>query len=225
MERERDRDMERSSAHPPSRRSYLPGDRFESSYEIEESNRVEESGAGFDPHRIMNAIRRNVWLFVGVVVACVAIAGYLVQREVQLHEATAVIRLVDWNASIVGEAAEEGPTPVAQVDPILSEIMVIQIREVLGEAADQAGLRLFESTTNRPVAFVEDASVTLAAEESAEIRLVFGPRELSYESGDARGTAPYGAAVEVAGARFTIAERPQEDAATIKIVPYDRATT
>ncbi|MDX1747522.1 MAG: hypothetical protein R3324_16430, partial [Halobacteriales archaeon] len=222
---EKDRDMERSNARPPSDRSSFPGDRFESSYVVEEPDRAEESGIGFDPHRIMGAIRRNIWMVVGAVVVCVAAAAYLMHREVQLHEATAVIRLVDWNATMVGEGAEEGPTYVTQVDPIRSEIMVIQSREVLGEAADRAGLRLFDVTTNRPVAFVEDASVTLAPEESAEIRLAFGPRELSYESEDARGTAPYGDAVEVAGARFTIAERPQEDAATIKIVPYDRATT
>lgn len=217
---EREREM---SNRRPARRPSFAGPRIEVPYRVEEADPSDGSWSGPDLQQVLGALRRNIWIVLGAVVISLAAAGYLISREVRSYQASATLRLVDWNAAMVGGDATEGPTPVGTADPILSEIMVIQSREVLGGAADSAGLRLFDAETQKPVSFVEKASVTLPPEESAEIRLEFGPREITYVSGGERGTAPYGESVEVAGARFTVPERPESERVTISIVPRTTA--
>src|SRR5688500_4212388 len=70
-------------------------------------------------------------------VLSIAVAALLAAREPRAHRATAVVRLT------------VSQTPIAsRVDPVLSEIVVLTSRTVIGNAIDREGLRVVSSSSD-----------------------------------------------------------------------------
>ena len=103
----------------------------------------------------------------------------------------------------------------ANIDPMLSELVVLTGRTVIGAAVDREGLRLASPATGVPVGFVEQAEVSLASQESATIDLQFGANEIAYGTADDPGTAAYEEPIRLAGVRFVVSARPREDPASL----------
>src|SRR5688500_2715534 len=85
-----------------------------------------------------DALPRHVAVIAVATVLSIAVAAWLGAREPSAHRPTAVVRL----------ASE---TPIAtRVDPVLSEVVVLTSRTVIGNAIDREGLRLVSSTSEAP---------------------------------------------------------------------------
>jgi capsular exopolysaccharide synthesis family protein len=158
-----------------------------------------------------SVLRRHLWLIGSFVVLSVAVAGWLSSRADPVHRAEAVIRIATPEASVA-----------TGVDPLLSELVVLTGRTVLGHAVDREGLRLFSRATGAPAGFVEEAVVSLDPQRAATIRLEFGAQGVVYGPASDRRTAAYGEAVLLEGATFVV-PAPVAQSAALAVVPRDRA--
>ncbi|HYO45377.1 MAG TPA: polysaccharide biosynthesis tyrosine autokinase [Gemmatimonadota bacterium] len=157
-------------------------------------------------------LRRHLWL-IGIIVALsVAAAAWLASREAPKYQASAMIRLTRIE-----------PPVGANIDPMLSEMVVLTGRTVIGNAVDREGLRLFSSSTGAPAGFVERVEVSLLPQRSATIDLDLGENEIAYGTEADHRTAAYGEPIRLDGASFVVSARPLEGAATVSVVPRDRA--
>lgn len=93
------------------------------------------------------ALSRHLAVVGGVTLLSVAVAAWIGAREARGHRATAVVQLRVSDAPIA-----------SRVDPVLSEIVVLRSRTVIGNAIDREGLRLISSASEEPArASREDA--------------------------------------------------------------------
>jgi capsular exopolysaccharide synthesis family protein len=159
-----------------------------------------------------SVLRRHLWLIGASVVVAVAVAAWLSRRQVPEHRAEAVIRI-----GAADVPAAEG------IDPLLSEMVVLTGRTVVGQAVDSAGLRLFSRATGEPAGFVENAAISLPPSRSATIGLEFLAQGVEYGTASDRRTAGWGEPVQLEGARFAIPGPPAGDAADLAVVPRDDA--
>jgi capsular exopolysaccharide synthesis family protein len=158
-----------------------------------------------------SVLRRHLWLIGSFVVLSVAVAGWLSSRAEPVHRAEAVIRI----------ATTEAPVATG-VDPLLSELVVLTGRTVLGHAVDREGLRLFSRATGAPAGFVEETVVSLDPPRAATITLEFGEQGVVYGPASDRRTAAYGDPVLLEGATFVVPAAVAQSAA-LAVVPRDRA--
>lgn len=158
-----------------------------------------------------SVLRRHLWLIGVFVVLSLAAAGWRATRAEPVHRAEAVIRI----------ATPELPV-ASGVDPLLSELVVLTGRTVLGHAVDREGLRLFSRETGAPAGFVEDATVTLDPDLAATIPLELGAQGVEYGPPSDRRTAAYGEPVLLEGATFVV-RAPVPQSAALAVVPRDRA--
>jgi capsular exopolysaccharide synthesis family protein len=89
---------------------------------------------------------RHLAVIAVATVLSIAVAAWLGAREPSGHRATAVVRL----------ASSENPV-ASGVDPVLSEIVVLTSRTVIGDAIDREGIRLVSSSSEAPGAPREQA--------------------------------------------------------------------
>lgn len=158
-----------------------------------------------------SVLQRHLWLIISFVVLSMAVAGWLSSRAEPVYRAEAVIRI----------ATPEAPV-ASGVDPLLSELVVLTGRTVLGHAVDREGLRLFSRSTGAPAGFVEGAVVSLDPQRAATIRLEFDAREVGYGPASDRRTAAYGDPVLLEGATFVV-PAPVGQSAVLAVVPRERA--
>lgn len=188
----------------------------------EAAYRVEPEPSWINLGDILGAFRRNIWVIVMTTAVTVGIAAYVVSRQETRYLAAAAIRLIDRTPGIAGETGTEGV--IGDVDPVQSELMVLHGRNVLGRAVDRTGFRLFDTMTQAPVAFVDDAQVTLDPHESGRIHLEFNESGVTYGQDTNRRTAAYGEPVMLHGATFVVPEAPRgRDSAVIEVVTRDLA--
>src|SRR5688572_29795628 len=96
---------------------------------------------------------RHLAVIAVTTVLSIAVAAWLAAREPGAHRATAVVRL----------AASE--TPIAtRVDPVLSEIVVLTSRTVVGNAIDREGLRLVSSSSDAPAGASREQAIDYVLE-------------------------------------------------------------
>ena len=182
--------------------------------------RVEPEPSWIDLGDILGAFRRNVWLILIVTAVCLGAAAYLVSGETTRYRALAIIRLFEERAE--GSQTVED-VPMGKPDPIVSELMVLQSRNVLGRAVDRGGLRIFSHEENAPASFIAEAQVTLDPGQSGTIHLDFMPDSVSYGPTSDRRTVAYGQPIVVDGARFVVPTPPARDRATLWVRPRDTA--
>ena len=82
---------------------------------------------------------RHLAVISAATVLSIAVSAWLGAREPGAHRATAVVRL----------GASEAPI-ATRVDPVLSEIVVLTSRTVIGNAIDREGLRLVSGSSDTP---------------------------------------------------------------------------
>jgi succinoglycan biosynthesis transport protein ExoP len=182
---------------------------------------VETGGDTFSAGQIIAMLRRNLWLILIAAGIAVAAAAYVASRATTQYQATAVIRLIDRRPPAGVETTTD--QPLGRVDPVLSELMVLQGRTVLGEAVDQGGFRLFSAATGAPADFVEEVEIDLPKDERGTIHLEFADDHVTYGPASDRRTASYGEPIVVDGARFIVPERRAERSIALQVVPRDVA--
>jgi capsular exopolysaccharide synthesis family protein len=139
-------------------------------------------------------------------------AAWMASREAPEYKATAIVRLTR-TAAPIGTS----------IDPMLSELVVLMGRTVVGHAVDREGLRLFSPSTGAPASLVESAEVSLAPLRTARIDLELGGSEIAYGTAGDRRTVAYGQAIRLEGARFIVSPRAPQPSVTLSVVTRDRA--
>jgi capsular exopolysaccharide synthesis family protein len=165
--------------------------------------------------------RRHIWLIAIFCGIGVAVAAWHASSIVPQYFASATIRLVNRQPGIASNKVAD--MPMGMVDPVLSELVVLTGRTVLGRAVDREGFRLFSTGTRTPAGFVEDVTISLPPDETAVIHLEFEEDHVAYGPPEDRRTAPYGEPILFEGATFVVPKRPVEESATLRIVPRDVA--
>lgn len=187
----------------------------------EAAYRVEPETSLFDVGQVLGAFRRNIWLIMVSTAITLGIAAYLVSKDIDQYTATAIIRLIDRNPSIEGQADVE--VPLGSIDPVESEMLVLKGRTVLGMAVDREGLRIFDSATMAPAGFVRDVEIALSPDSLATVRLEFDEDGISYgPEGDQR-RATYGETIAFEGLRFVVPTAPGQREAKLTVLPRDQA--
>ena len=187
---------------------------------VEAPFRVEPVETGWSAVReVLGTFRRHIWLIAIFTTIGIGVAAYFVSQEVPKYSASAIIRLV--NRAGQTSVAEE---PLGSTyDPVLSEMVVLTGRKVLGRAVDREGLRLFLDETGAPADFVEDVAISLPAEEHGLITLQFTDEHVIYGPPDDSRRAKYGEPILLNGATFTIPSRPARNEAVLRVVLRDVA--
>ena len=123
------------------------------------------------PARAFPAVApRNLAIIAAATALSIAVAAWLGAREPSGHRATAVVRL----------AGSESPA-AARVDPVLSEIVVLTSRTVIGSAIDREGIRLVSSSSDTPAGVPREQAIDYVLEHldaipvpsEAQIRVEF----------------------------------------------------
>lgn len=173
---------------------------------------------------VLGVLRRNVWLILlGGLLGVAATLG-LLSVETPLYRANALIRLTDARGALAGPIGVAPQRQVAtNVDPVLSEIMVLQGRGVLGTVVEREGLRLTHPESGSTPVWVSDVRVDLPPESRRQVRFRFGPERWTMGVGEAVADASYGASASVGGLTVTVTARPEPDEALLAVVGSDAA--
>lgn len=182
-----------------------------------------QEDGGFDFSEAFGILRRNLWLILGLTVLLVGGAGFFVLRQEQKFKAKAVIRVADIFGSLGNVKGEETQSSGKDIDPLQSELTLLEDETVLGETIDRLGLRLYDASTGAPATYVRDIEVSLPSHERRRVTTRFGPREVSLGKGDDRRSVAYGTPVTLQGVSFTVPKRPEGEEATLLVVPRHRA--
>ncbi|HUE76928.1 MAG TPA: Wzz/FepE/Etk N-terminal domain-containing protein, partial [Longimicrobiales bacterium] len=172
---------------------------------VDAAYRVEPDPGWIDFGDILGTLRRNAWLIAIVAAIGLGAAAYLVSKQETRYTAMAIIRLIEQR---VDAAQTVDDVPMGQIDPIVSELMVLTGRNVIGRAVDREGFRIYASETGAPATYIEDAEVTLDHRESGTIDLEFSEEGVSYGPPDDRRSVAYGEPIVMKGARFVVPSRP-----------------
>lgn len=181
--------------------------------------RVEKEPGWAGVREVLGMFRRHVWLIAIITAIAVGIAAWQASKVVPEYYASAVIRLTDR----AGQTSSSEEPLGGDYDPVMSEIVVLTGRTVLGRAVDREGFRLFSAATNTPAGFVDDVTITLPANESALIRLQFEDERIVYGPENDRRAAAYGEPILLNGTTFVIRERPADNDGLLRIVARDIA--
>jgi len=138
-------------------------------------------------------------------VLSIALAAWLGAREPSGHRATAVVRL----------ASSDKPL-ATRVDPVLSEIVVLTSRTVIGNAIDREGIRLVSNSSDAPAGAPREQAIDYMAarttlprnEVVTEIdRYISWPGQaLAYKMGEIELRRQRRRAEEALGERFDVRE-------------------
>lgn len=183
--------------------------------------RVEKETGWSSVRNVVGMCRRHIWLIAICCAIGLAAAAWHASTIVPQYFASAIIRLVNRQPGIASNKVAE--MPMGMVDPVLSELVVLTGRTVLGQAVDREGFRLFSTTTGTPAGFVGDVTVSLPPEEFGIIRLEFEDDHVVYGPPEDRRSASYGEPILLEGATFVVRERPAEERAVLRVVPRDVA--
>lgn len=185
----------------------------------------EAAGDRLTLRRVLAALRPHVLLITVLTLLTAGATTFLVSREVPGYRARALVQVVDSRnvlpKSLGGQVAEQSGTD-QRSDPVLSQLVVLQGRGVLGEAVDRDGLRLV-SRSDFPRSHLADVQVTIPADARDAVRLAFGTREVLAQRGAESAHAAYGAPIVLDGIRFVVPERPTVSHAILGVIPREDA--
>ncbi|HET8655863.1 MAG TPA: polysaccharide biosynthesis tyrosine autokinase [Longimicrobiaceae bacterium] len=180
-----------------------------------------ESGEGvLNLREVFDSLRRNRWWIVLAAAVSLGATSYLLSRQAVVYQAAAFLRLR--GPSVATSDLVDQPTQktsIVPMDPITSELMVLQGRGVVGEVVDHEGLRLVSASDNAPPAVVSDVAVTLPPEVMDSIRLTFGAGGVTAVMGGQKRTAAYGSPIGFDHVRFTVRANPGVASASWVVLP------
>ncbi|HEY0776537.1 MAG TPA: polysaccharide biosynthesis tyrosine autokinase [Gemmatirosa sp.] len=186
----------------------------------------EAAGDRLNLRRVLAALRPHAALVAVFTLLTVGVTAFLISREVPTYRARALVQVVDPRNVLpkeLGGTVTEQATGDQRSDPVLSQLVVLQGRGVLGEAVDRDGLRLVSRQAGFPRSRLTDVQVTLPAEVRDVVRLSFGPTGVLAERGAESARATYGAPVVLGGLRFVVPSRPAVSTAALAVLPREDA--
>lgn len=184
----------------------------------------------YEPHGLglrdlFGVLRRRWWLIVGTTALSLGGTYYLLSTETAEYRADALLRLRDAGAvlasGMLGEGGGSGGGRNA--DPFLSEIVVLQGRELARQVVEREGLRLFDLEFGAPSPLVADVQATAPPDSSRRIRLAFEAEHVAARTREGAVEAAYGVPVVLDGVRFTVPERPALAELELVLLPEESA--
>jgi polysaccharide biosynthesis transport protein len=209
----------------PGRQSHPPREIF---YPPTNGGRGYSAGApaeGIRLSAIASAVRRRIWLVLGITAAIFAVSAYLAVLQEPIYRGTAVLRVSDTRQAMTGglEAAAEGGV-ARSTDPILSQISLLRSRTVAGSVVDSEGLRMQPVTRGFAASLLQN--VEIGSETATDtLHLRFGPRGVISSRNGQQSEVAYGTPMEAANVRFTIAGPPEVESATFLVAPREETIT
>jgi capsular exopolysaccharide synthesis family protein len=180
-----------------------------------------------DPRRILDVLRRRIWLVLLVVALVNVPIAYLVYRSPLHYRANAVIGIVDSRQALVGGLtnAEPGSGVRPVTDPILSKLQVLLSRSMAGQAVDDPdawSLRI------KPSGFSSDVLGDVRIAPTAPLDTLafqFGERGLAVSSSTShqKQRVTYGTPVDFGGVQFMIPRAPMAKTGTVVVIPRGAA--
>src|SRR5215212_6351850 len=179
-----------------------------------------ETGA---PREYLAIVRRHWVLFGSIVSTVLAITVYFVLTAPPQFRATSVIRLADARRAMTGSAGSEVSDVIGrETDVILSQIQVLQSRQLAREVVMREGLRL--SPAEGQPYIDELTAVTVSDSADADsVRLSFREADFSLTDGRQTVTGSYGARAELRGVSVVVSKRPQVASASFHVISTDAA--
>src|SRR5262245_3740686 len=171
-------------------------------------------------------IRRNLVLVAVFVALALAACAVLLYRERPVYRAAAVIRLVDKKKATTGNLATGATDQISGswVDPILSQLQVLESRGVAQEIAAREGLRLASVTRGFGWKYIDSVSIDpLVSPDTLDVR--FDAASYVVSMNGKTSQARYGQAVLLPGVRFVVVTRPPLDVARLMTLPEDQAVS
>lgn len=176
-----------------------------------------------DLGEVFTILRMHARLILAVTALTVAASAYVLFREKPVYRATAALRFADARRAVAGgfeELGDEVGRP--KTDPVLSELELLQSRSIAGRVVDAEGLRLRPESEDFDRALLRDARVN--ADPAVDTLLLqFSNERVSARADGREVSVKYGEPVSIGGVRFAIADRPEEQAATLTVVPREVA--
>ncbi len=169
-------------------------------------------------------IRRHL-LLVGVCLGgSLGIVTWILRHDRPVYRAAAVIRLADKSRSLAGGLTPPSNDRIggALVDPILSQVQVLQSGEIAEKIAIQQGLQLHSLTRDFGWAYLDSITVAQGAVFDT-IFVHFRTRDAIATMGRDRATANYGQPLALPGVRFIVLSRPKVDDAKLIVRPLSSA--
>ena len=154
-------------------------------------------------------VRRQLWIVLSIVAVCLAGTGYLVWRTPPRFMANAVVRLADARRAMTGsgEASAYEQVLGRETDVLLSQVQVVQSRQIATDAVERGGLRLLPVTNSDYPEEITD--VTLADPVRADsVSLVFGPTEVTMRARGQTSAGAYGQPLSVGGVTLVVTAKP-----------------
>ena len=154
-------------------------------------------------------VRRQLWIVLSIVAVFLAGTGYLVWRTPPRYMANAVVRLADARRAMTGGGEGSAYEQVLgrETDVLLSQVQVVQSRQIATDAVERGGLRLLPVVnSDYPEEITE---VTIADPVRADtVSLAFAPTEVTMTARSQTSKAPYGQPVSAGGVTLVVTAQP-----------------
>jgi len=155
-------------------------------------------------------VRRQLWVVLSIVAVCLGLTAWVVLRAPDRYMATAVVRLADTRRAMTGNAEGGSYEQVLgrEADVLLSQVQVLQSRQIASDAVDRAGLRLIPTKeSDYPD---EIGQVTFSDPVRPDtLKLSFGPTEIAMTAGSQTSRSAYGQPITAGGVTLVVAKKPE----------------
>jgi tyrosine-protein kinase Etk/Wzc len=169
-------------------------------------------------------VRRQLWIVLAIVAVCLGATSWFVLSAPPRYMANAVVRLADARRAMTGNGEGSAYEQVLgrETDVLLSQVQVLQSRQIATDAVEREGLRLVPAKEQDYPAEIEQVRVSDSARTDT-LRLAFGPAEATMTIRGQSATAAYGQPLAVAGVSLVVAHRPEMSVAKFAVVSKARA--
>lgn len=174
----------------------------------------------------LGMLRRHLLVVLAVTFVAVGAMWYRMRHEQPSYQAGAVIRIADKGQALSGRL---GGNPSEQMwrpymDPVESQVQVLQSRRVAEKVVDSTGVRLRVVPEGKPPMWVSDVYIQRLA-PSDTVRATFADNGFSLQGLGQSVHGTYNVPVELAGIRFTVPKRPPVQSVLLSAMPFDEAVT
>jgi capsular exopolysaccharide synthesis family protein len=186
------------------------------------------AGDAFSLREVILAVRRRWWVVPLVFVAVVTLGIWRTLREPHVYRAATTVRIENTTSPIAG-VQTAAPTYDYRIDPMVSEQQVIKSRMVAERVVDVLGLRLRivePAALRRSDLFGSVPPIVDSTATPGDLRVTFSDRTYTLSSGAIRyAVAPYGVAIQGAGVRFVVPQRPglRVESVLLEVLPRTAA--
>lgn len=179
--------------------------------------------AGVGAKDILMSLRRGVVLIAALGLIGGAIAAYIVHRDDPYYRATAVLRLGDERRLLVGDMERSDPERARTVNPLLSQIELLQSHALLEQVVNDEGLRLRPNFRGFAARLLTSVRVEPDAPQDS-LSIEFADTGYVARTTGETVQGRYGQPLSIGGVHLTIAAKPRAQKVTWHIVSPEFAT-